>query len=201
MTDIASIGLDEIRKKLSNHSSETTSDLPYKKKDITLRQAAVLVPFVWVNNEWHLLFIQRAIHEKDKHSGQVAFAGGKHEEDDTDLQFTALREAQEEVGIDPADVTILGKLAYHYSISDFEITPVVATIPWPYQLSLQASEVAAAFTMPLQWLANADNYKITEREFKGRSHPVVYFNEYEGFTLWGATARMTVSLLTLLQTP
>ena len=134
MTELSNIGLDEIRQRLTQPASGATSDLPYKKNDVKLRQAAVLIPFVKVDCDWHLLFIQRAIHEKDRHSGQVAFAGGKRETEDVDLAATALREAHEEIGISPKDVTVLGELGHHYSISDFEITPVVATVDWPYQL-------------------------------------------------------------------
>ena len=199
MTELSNIGLDDIRKRLMQQAGEATSDIPYKKNGAKLKQAAVLVPFVRVEQSWHLLFIQRAVHERDRHSGQVAFAGGKREEDDIDLQATALREAYEEVGIDPNDVTVIGELGHHYSISDFQITPVVATVDWPYQLTLQSSEVAATFTIPLQWLANPENYEIKQREFNGQMHPVIYFKEYEGYLLWGATARMTVSLIALLQ--
>lgn len=199
MTELTNIGLEDIRQRLLQTSTETTSDIPYKKQGVKLKQAAVLVPFVRVDQSWHLLFIQRAVHEKDRHSGQVAFAGGKREESDLDLQATALREAHEEVGIHPSDVTIIGELSHHYSISDFQITPVVATVDWPYELTLQTSEVAAAFTMPLQWLANPENYEVKQREFNGQLHPVIYFKEYEGYKLWGATARMTVSLIALLQ--
>lgn len=199
MTELANIGLDEIRQRLQQSPSISTSDLPYKNNGAVLKQAAVLVPFVKVNGEWHLLFIQRAIHEKDRHSGQVAFAGGKHEEADDDLHVTALREAHEEIGITPQDVTIIGELNHHYSISDFQITPVVATVPWPYQLTLQTTEVAAAFTIPLAWLATPENYHVEMREFNGQTHPVIYFKEFGGYTLWGATARMTTSLIALLQ--
>ena len=199
MKELANIGLDDIRQRLRQHPSDSTSDLPYKNTGIRLKKAAVLVPFVMVDREWHLLFIQRAIHERDQHSGQVAFAGGKHEETDADLHITALREAHEEIGVNPDDVTIIGELNHHYSISDFQITPVVANVPWPYELTLQSSEVAAAFTIPLKWLANPENFVTNEREFNGKNHPVIYFNEYDGFLLWGATARMTVSLISLLQ--
>ena len=199
MTKLARIELDEIHQRLQRRSSDSTSDIPYKNTGSILKKAAVLVPFVMVDQEWHLLFIQRAIHEKDRHSGQVAFAGGKHEEDDADLHVTALREAHEEIGVNPDDVKIIGELNHHYSISDFQITPVVASIPWPYELTLQSSEVASAFTIPLAWLENPANYLIKQREFNGKNHPVIYFNEYNGFLLWGATARMTVSLISLLQ--
>jgi 8-oxo-dGTP pyrophosphatase MutT (NUDIX family) len=199
VTELTNIGLEDIRQRLLQTSTDSTSDIPYKNEGIKLKQAAVLVPFVKVDQSWHLLFIQRAVHEKDRHSGQVAFAGGKREEDDIDLQATALREAHEEVGIHPNDVTVIGELSHHYSISDFQITPVVATVAWPYELTLQSSEVAATFTIPLQWLANPENYEIKQREFNGQMHPVIYFKEYEGYLLWGATARMTVSLIALLR--
>jgi len=199
LTELARIGLDQIRQRLLEFPSDLTSDLPHRNNGIMLKKAAVLIPFVMVDQEWHLLFIQRAIHEKDRHSGQVAFAGGKKEESDTDLRITALREAHEEIGISPDDVTIIGELNYHYSISDFQITPVVANVPWPYELTLQSSEVAAAFTIPLKWLANPNNYAVRQREFDGKNHPVIYFNEYDGFLLWGATARITISLISLLQ--
>lgn len=199
MTELASIDLDEIRQRIQQSSLKSTSDLPYKNSGMPLKKAAVLVPFVKIENEWHLLFIQRAIHDKDRHSGQVAFAGGKYEEADDNLHVTALREAHEEIGVAPQDVTVIGELNHHYSISDFQITPVVATVPWPYQLTLQASEVAAAFTIPLKWLAQTENYKTEKREFNGQEHPVIYFKRYDGYKLWGATARMTVSLIALLQ--
>lgn len=199
MTELARLGLDDIRQRLQQDSSESTSDIPYMNQGVLLKKAAVLVPFVEINKEWHLLFIQRAIHEKDRHSGQVAFAGGKYEEADENLHVTALREAHEEIGIAPQDVTIIGELNHHYSISDFQITPVVATVNWPYQLTLQTTEVAAAFTIPLKWLANPKNYQIKQCEFNGREHPVIHFSRYDGYELWGATARMTVSLIALLQ--
>ena len=94
---------------------------------------------------------------------------------------------------------MIGELGHHYSISDFQIAPVVATLPWPYSLTLQTTEVAATFTIPLAWLADSQNYEINQREFNGQMHPVIYFKEYEGYLLWGATARMTVSLIALLQ--
>ena len=173
MTTLAKISLNEIRQRLQQHPAQSTSDVPYKNNKASLRKAAVLVPFVKIKGEWHLLFIQRAIHEKDRHSGQVAFAGGKYEESDSDLQATALREAHEEIGIAPKDVSIIGELNHHYSISDFQITPVVATVPWPYQLTLQTTEVAAAFTIPLDWLAQPSHHHIELLGFEHQLHGAI----------------------------
>jgi 8-oxo-dGTP pyrophosphatase MutT (NUDIX family) len=161
--------------------------------------AAVLIPFFHYQDEWRLIYIRRAPHEQDQHGGQVAFAGGKYEPGDRDLQATALREAQEEIGLHPQDVKILGSLNHHHSISRFKITPVVGQVPWPYVLSPDKNEVARVFTIPLEWLADARNHRIKYRVMKQRpAIPVVYFNEFEGEVLWGATARMTLSLISLL---
>ncbi len=164
-----------------------------------LNDAAVLIPLIRQAEAWHLLYIRRAEHEDDHHSGQVAFAGGKYERHDESLHATALREAQEEIGLDPRDVEILGELGHHYSISRFKIKPVVAHIPWPYPLSLDKNEVARAFTIPLSWLADERNYRMQQRRFYQYEVPVVYYAEYETEMLWGATARMTLSLLEKLK--
>lgn len=176
-----------------------THDIDLSSIDQDLQKAAVLIPFIKHEKNWHLLFIRRASNEFDFHSGQVAFAGGKHESHDQDLYQTALREAHEEIGINPLDVAILGKLNFHHSITHFQITPVIGLIPWPYTLSLDEREVARAFTIPLDWLADPNNHRIEQRRLtQEKSYPVVYFKEYDNELLWGATARMTLSLISLL---
>ena len=168
---------------------------------IKQRKAAVLIPFLRMEDSWHILFIRRSIIENDMHSGQVAFAGGKHEKSDTSLIATALRETHEEIGIHPDDVDVLGRLNPHFTISSFEVTPIVATVSWPYDLTLQASEVSHAFTLPLEWLADENNHEVRYRQIADMQEPVpvLYFKEYEGELLWGATARMTLSLIKTLQ--
>ncbi len=198
MPKLDRLDLQQIRHSLSLDSGKT-SDIPDQWLDTESRQAAVLIPVVRHQESWHLLYIRRAEHEHDSHSGQVAFAGGKVESHDEDLQATALREAKEEIGIQPHDVTILGRLNLHYSISHFRITPVVGHIPWPYDLAIDRREVARAFTIPLKWLADPQNHRIEQRRFNNAEpFPVVHFDEYEGEILWGATARMTLSFISLL---
>ena len=198
MSDLNLLTLQQIQQCLTQNSG-VTHDLPEYWAEIECQQAAVLIPFVKIKQQWHLLFIRRASHHNDQHSGQVAFAGGKFETFDNNLQMTALREAQEEIGVTPQDVTILGTLNYHHSISQFQITPVVAHIPWPYELRPDNQEVARIFTIPLSWLADPDHYKIKQHQHEQETaFPVVYFDEYDGELLWGATARMTLSLISLL---
>jgi len=184
-----------------NKEINHTFDLPMQLADNKYRKASVLIPFVRKNDAWHIVFIRRADSEKDRHSGQVAFVGGKAEAFDSSAIDTALRETQEEIGVNPADVKVLGQLGFHYSVSRFEITPVVAILPWPYDLSLEPAEVSHTFTLPLAWLADENNYKIKNRQppESNKQVPVVYFNEYEGELLWGATARMMLSLIKTLR--
>jgi 8-oxo-dGTP pyrophosphatase MutT (NUDIX family) len=198
--DLDSLGIDDIRARL-HAQADTTYDVPPELLTDDAREAAVLVPFVREGDAWHILFIRRTSFEGDPHGGQVAFAGGKREDEDESLLATALREAEEEIGIAPGDVEVLGHINHHHTISEFQVRPYVATIPWPYDLTLDDIEVARAFTMPLSWLAEKRNYRTEQRHHpqSQRPWPVVYYDLYDGEMLWGATARMTLSLLSVLR--
>jgi len=200
MPDLDDLSAAEIRQRL-HAQADTTYDVPPELLSADAREAAVLVPFLRIENAWHILYIRRASYPGDRHSGQVAFAGGKRDEVDDDLLATALREAQEEVGIVAEDIDVLGYINHHHTISEFQVRPYVGVMPWPYQLQLDDIEVARAFTMPLNWLAQTSNYRIEERQHPDskRPWPVVYYNLYDGEMLWGATARMTLSLIDVLQ--
>lgn len=199
MHHLDQLSAEDIAHKLAT-GGKPGHDIPDRLLSGTYRQAGVLIPLLRMEHQWHILYIRRAQIKNDRHSGQVAFPGGKYEEQDTDLFATALREAHEEVGIRPTDITVLGQLSDHHSVSNFRITPVIGLIPWPYTLTLQTSEVDRTFTIPLRWLADPDNHEL--RPWQATDHSeniqVAYFNEYEGELLWGATARMTLSLLAML---
>ena len=200
MADFDSLGIDDIRARL-HAQADTTYDVPPELLGPNARQAAVLVPFLRIGDAWHILFIRRTHHPEDRHSGQVAFAGGKREPEDRSLLDTALREAEEEVGIARADVDVLGHINHHHTVSDFQVRPYVGVVSWPYELLLDEIEVARAFTMPLAWLAQPGNYRTEQRQHPDskRPWPVVYFEYYDGELLWGATARMTLSLIDVLR--
>lgn len=198
MENLDKLTIADISQRLHRQGGATaTHDVPLT----SCREAGVLVPFVRVGETWHLLFIRRPASERDYHSGQVAFAGGKREPDDPDLTTTALREAHEEIGVLPQDVQVLGQLGPHHSVSRFRIAPVVGAMPWPYNLIPSPQEVARAFTIPLQWLAQPEHHEIHYRQLGDIPEPVpvVYFQEYDHEMLWGATARITLSLLACLQ--
>jgi len=162
------------------------------------RSAAVLIPMIETHAGWHLLFLRRAENCNDYHSGQVAFPGGRREREDANPEATALREAQEEMGIAPRDVDVLGRLSDLISTTNYRIAPFVGVIPWPYPLRLAPAEVARAFTIPLRWLSDPDNREVYEHPLRSGTVPVVRYRPYGGELLWGATARMTVNLLQAL---
>ncbi|OED39191.1 hypothetical protein AB833_16805 [Chromatiales bacterium (ex Bugula neritina AB1)] len=164
-------------------------------------EASVLVPLFQMDGEWHLLFIRRVSNARDRHSGQVAFPGGRRDPADKDAIGVALREAHEEVGLSMRDINVFGELDVYRTSSNFIVTPVVAQVPWPYPFKPQLTEVDRIFSIPLLWLADPANHELRDRPIKADStaNPgsakVVYFSSYDGEMLWGATARMTLSLL------
>ena len=164
------------------------------------KPAAVLVPLLQVDQAWHLLFIRRAHKKNDPHSGQVAFPGGLSEPLDVDRESTALREAFEEIGLAPHDVRVLGRMNEHHSVTNFTVTPIVGIVPWPYSFRVQITEVTRYFTIPLSWLADPNNHQLRYRRLADAKSevPVIYFRDFNGETLWGATARITTNLITTL---
>ena len=200
MADWNHLSVEDISTRLQAQS-ETTYDVPPELLTGESREAAVLVPFVRVEDAWHIVYIRRTQFAGDRHSGQVAFAGGKRDPGDIDLTATALREAEEEIGIAASDVNLLGRISHHHTISEFQVTPIIAEMPWPYPLKLDEVEVARVFTLPLNWLAESSNYRTEDRLHpdSSRPWPVVYYDTFDGELLWGATARMTLSLIEVLK--
>lgn len=163
------------------------------------RPAAVLIPLLRQDGSWQVLYTRRTA-TLAEHSGQVAFPGGRADLDDPDPETTALREAQEEIGLDPADVRLLGRMSDFRTISNYRITPVVGRIPWPYSFRLAKEEVSRVFTIPLEWLADPQNWEERQRPLPSPYEPVpvIYFSQYDGELLWGISAALTLKLLNLL---
>ncbi|GMR09654.1 MAG: hypothetical protein BMS9Abin28_0474 [Anaerolineae bacterium] len=161
--------------------------------------AAVLIPLYKEDGAWKLLFTRRT-DSVDIHAGQVSFPGGQIEASDETAAAAALREAQEEIGLNPADVETLGQLNPLFTVTQFLVTPVVGVIPWPYPLSPNPTEVARTFGVPIEWLADPGNLDVQERQplIPGRNVQVYFFKEFEGETIWGVTARITVDFLKML---
>ena len=157
-----------------------------------LKCAAVLVPLTFYADEWHLLFTRRADTLND-HSGQVSFPGGHCDPEDKTLENTALREADEEIGLKAKDIQILGRINEVRTVTNYQITPIVGTFPWPYSFFVSTGEVARVFTMPMNWLADPKNY--WQFQHPTAKHPTIAYHPFDGELLWGATARITVNFL------
>lgn len=158
----------------------------------TLTPAAVLVPLVQRETGLTVLLTQRTAHLRD-HPGQISFPGGRCEESDVSAIETALREAQEEVGLDPRQVELLGLLPEYRTGTGFSITPVVGLVRPPLNLKLDDFEVAEAFETPLSFLLDPANHQRHKIEYQGTQREY-YAMPWEGYYIWGATAGMLVSL-------
>lgn len=157
-----------------------------------LTPAAVLVPVVARPTGPTVLLTQRTAHLRD-HAGQVSFPGGRCEDDDPTPEHTALREAEEEVGIVPGQVEILGRLPEYRTGTGFVVTPVVGLVTPPLNLKLDDFEVAEVFEPPLAFLLDAANHQRQTMEIRGRRHEF-WAMPWQGYFIWGATAGMLVTL-------
>lgn len=164
----------------------------------TARKASVLMGLFEQQNEIYLAFIRRASTLR-AHRGEIAFPGGAVDPTDVSPIETAMREAQEEIGLDPSRVEVLGIMQPVFTVvSNFLITPVVAYLPeGPGALQLQTSEVAEILLLPLQGLADPTIFH-TEEWMRDSMQRTVYFYDYGSYRIWGATARILNALLQLL---
>jgi 8-oxo-dGTP pyrophosphatase MutT (NUDIX family) len=149
------------------------------------KPAAVLVPVVDRPEPAVILTMRTA--ELPNHAGQIAFPGGKIDQGDQGPLAAALREAQEEVGLDPGLVEPLGYLDLYLTFSGFRILPVVARVSPGYKLTLNASEVADAFEVPLDFLMGPENHQRHSRDWKGIQRHY-YAMPYQERYVWGVTA-------------
>jgi 8-oxo-dGTP pyrophosphatase MutT (NUDIX family) len=158
--------------------------------------AAVLIPIVAHPEGLTVLFTQRTTHLKS-HSGQVSFPGGRAEPGDASAEFTALREAEEEIGLPAERVEILARLPDYHTRTRFRVTPVIGLLTPPLELAPDPREVEEIFEVPLAFLLEERNQQRRTREFRGESVGFYVF-EYQDRTIWGATAGMLVNLYKML---
>jgi 8-oxo-dGTP pyrophosphatase MutT (NUDIX family) len=169
--------------------------------------AAVLVPLVQRDHGLHVLLTRRAEHLRD-HPGQVSFPGGRVEPGDADAADTALRESEEEIGLPRGRVEVLGRLPAYTTITQYVITPVVALVRPPFELVLDATEVADAFEVPLAFLMDPSRHQRHVFTFDGGQRQFLSM-PWQGLQpdgsarqhfIWGATAAMLRNLYHFLGT-
>ena len=161
--------------------------------------AAVLVPLIHRGDEVNVLLTQRTAHLYD-HPSQISFPGGRVETSDRDRAETALREAEEEIGLARSRIDIIGGLPDYEIPSGFRISPVVGWIEPPFELRLDPFEVAEAFEVPLPFFLDPANHQRRAYHFEGRDRDYIAI-PYHGRYIWGATAGMLFSLYWQLHGP
>ena len=170
---------------------------PKEKRELT--PAAVLIPLVFRMRQPHVLLTQRT-DTLSRHAGQVAFPGGRADPQDTSLVETALRETQEETGIDRAFVTVAGFLDAYETGTGYAILPVVGILSDGFSISAQEREVAKIFEVPLGFLLDPANKLKQSREFQGTQRSFYSFT-WEGHYIWGATAAMLINFAERITAP
>ena len=164
-----------------------------------MTEAAVMVPLVARPTGVQELLTQRTAHLSD-HAGQISFPGGRVEPGDASREETALRETEEEIGLPRERVRILGRLPSYDIPTGFRITPVVGWAEPPFELKLDAFEVAAVFEVPLSHFLDLTRFQRREYRFRGR-HRHYMAVPFEGRYIWGATAGMLYSFARILSAP
>ncbi len=195
--------IDDLRRALPGHPF-TRLDVvaltpAYRHSTAALAEAAVLVPIFSRDGEPHILMTRRRA-DLRLHPGQISFPGGRIDPGDADAQAAALREAEEEIGLSPAHVEVLGRLDEALVVtSGYRLTPWVGVVPYPYPYVAHPDEVAGLVELSVADLLTPGSHRVDFREAFGMMHEVHTF-DVGGNMLWGATARILHELLTVWRT-
>jgi len=161
-----------------------------------LKSAAVLIPIINNNSQLEVLLTKRANH-LTHHPGQISFPGGKVEPYDIDFTATALRETQEEIGLQSTFIDVLGQLRPYQTISGYEITPIVAMVANNTSYQIDENEVSEVFHVPLSHFLQRQHHIQVPFYHQGKHHNV-HFMPYQAYNIWGATAAILHDLSILL---
>jgi 8-oxo-dGTP pyrophosphatase MutT (NUDIX family) len=202
--------VDEIVRRVRERSTRLASGLPVSAlpvgSDFQLnglaptqekyRAASVLVPIVNRTPDVTILLTQRT-EDMPSHAGQVAFPGGRRQDNDIDAVATALRETEEEVGLDRKFIEVIGAFDRYRTGTSYEITPIVGIVTPGFTVRADPREVADIFEVPLAHFLDEKNHRIDSRMAQGRERRF-YAMPYEGRYIWGATAGMLKNLQFIL---
>jgi 8-oxo-dGTP pyrophosphatase MutT (NUDIX family) len=194
-----SYGIDAGRRLDTDGNAHENLRLEHLMPADSWKMASVLVPVVAREPEVTVLLTVRTSH-LNAHSGQIAFPGGKVEEGDATPVETALREAEEEVGIPRAQVTPISLLDLHNTGTGFRIIPVIALVDPAIEPVPHPGEVAEIFEVPLSFLMQKENQKLQLRDWRGLK-VLFYAIQYEQRYIWGATAAILHNLYKRLYAP
>jgi len=181
-------GIDTVEEIIERYQIAAAQEKFALKQRKDLKQAAVLMPIVQREHGVNLLLTTRAQHLKN-HAGQVSFPGGRFDETDDSLEFTAIRETHEEVGIAPELIEIIGPTHQHQTISHYWMTGFLGVVDNSYVANICEDEVEDAFEVPLLPLLNPQTFQTNRVKVKGVTH-VYYSTKQEGRMIWGATAKL-----------
>jgi len=157
------------------------------------KRASVLIPLLESEGEIFLMLTRRS-NEMRSHPGQVSFPGGKQDSDDESSMHTALRETHEEIGLSWEKINIIGKLDQILSLHYYLVTPYVGLIPSDFEPVPNTDEIESVFKVPLAFFMKSENHWSEEK--KTFSFPVIVHHfEYQGYDIWGLTAKLIFRLL------
>lgn len=154
--------------------------------------AAVLIPIINNQTGLQVLLTQRALHLRH-HPGQISFPGGRKESTDLSNEAAALRETYEEVGLSPDKVQVLGQLGEYYTVSGYQIRPVIGLIQSSFEAKLDANEVSKILTVPFNFLMDPANFELVEASFNNEIR-TYYSTSYNKNIIWGVTAGIIMAL-------
>lgn len=187
-----SINLDRIRSSLLAEPLDGHFVQEDGGEGLPLTPAAILFPIVLRDGGATVLLTQRTAHLRD-HGGQISFPGGRVEVEDLSPIHTALRETEEEIGLDRERIEIIGFLPEYRTGTGFRVTPVVALVRPPFDLTPDPFEVAEVFEVPLAFLLDPENHKRHSLHYRGALRHF-FAMPYGDYFIWGATAGMIRSL-------
>ena len=168
------------------------------KTAIHARQSAVLLLLYPISSNSEVVFVERTTYE-GTHSGQIGLPGGKKEKIDQAMSDTALRETQEEIGIDKNEITLIGSLTPLYiPISNFQVHPFVGFLSISPKFTPEPTEVRKIITFPVADLLQSEISKRNDMEIRGRVYEVPYF-DVMGHVVWGATAMILSEFVELFK--